>query len=274
MKDYIATIIKNEQIADNIFAVTFDLGEEAVVRAGQFGNISVGENNLLRRPIAICKAQGSEVTFCYQIKGEGTKKLKAMQVGAKVNVLMPLGNGFFIEEKFPTLTQKTQVILECMREEVLAEIEYQPIDEEKILSKIEPHSLVLKQGVWYLYAFCHLRRDFYLFTVGRISGIVKTNEIFRKRNFAWTDIPLQPQAKKHLTARLEVADNALEEICDKLGVENLTSIQGKWIAEISLPEDTAEQTILSFGVGVKVLSPDSLREKVLSLAKNILKNNL
>ena len=98
MKDYIATIVKNEQIADNIYAVTFDMGEEVSVRAGQFGNISVGENNLLRRPIAICKAKGSEVTFCYQIKGEGTKKLKKMGAGTRLNVLMPLGNGFYIEE--------------------------------------------------------------------------------------------------------------------------------------------------------------------------------
>ena len=98
MKDYIATIIKNEQIADNIYAVTFDLGETPCVRAGQFGNISIDGTHLLRRPIAICKTEGSEVTFCYQIKGEGTKKLKSMGAGTRLNVLMPLGNGFFVEE--------------------------------------------------------------------------------------------------------------------------------------------------------------------------------
>lgn len=98
MKDYIATIVKNEQIAENIYAVTFDLGEEARVRAGQFGNIAVGGTHLLRRPIAVCKTDGREVTFCYQIKGEGTQTLKTMGAGTRVNVLMPLGNGFFVEE--------------------------------------------------------------------------------------------------------------------------------------------------------------------------------
>lgn len=98
MKDYIATIVKNEQIAENIYAVTFDLGEEARVRAGQFGNIAVGGTHLLRRPIAVCKTDGKEVTFCYQIKGEGTQTLKTMGAGTRVNVLMPLGNGFFVEE--------------------------------------------------------------------------------------------------------------------------------------------------------------------------------
>ena len=98
MKDYIATIVNNEQIADNVYAVTFDLGETAKVRCGQFGNISVGGTHLLRRPIAICKTEGNTVTFCYQIKGEGTQLLKTMGAGTRLNVLMPLGNGFYVEE--------------------------------------------------------------------------------------------------------------------------------------------------------------------------------
>jgi dihydroorotate dehydrogenase electron transfer subunit len=98
MKDYIGTIVKNEKIAQNVHAVTFALEEDVKVRCGQFGNISVGGTHLLRRPIAICKMEGREVTFCYQIKGEGTQRLKTLGVGEKLNVLMPLGNGFYVEE--------------------------------------------------------------------------------------------------------------------------------------------------------------------------------
>ena len=98
MKDYIATVVKNEKIAENICEITFDLGEDVKIRAGQFGNISVGGTHLLRRPIAICKAEKNLVTFCYQIKGEGTQKLKTVGAGTRLNVLLPLGNGFFAEE--------------------------------------------------------------------------------------------------------------------------------------------------------------------------------
>jgi dihydroorotate dehydrogenase electron transfer subunit len=97
MKDYKAIVVKNEKIAENIHAVTLDLGEKANVRAGQFGELAVGGQHLLRRPIAICKTQENLVTFCYQIKGEGTQKLKNIQPGTHLNVLMPLGNGFFVE---------------------------------------------------------------------------------------------------------------------------------------------------------------------------------
>lgn len=98
MKDYAATVVKNEKIAQNVYEITFLLDEDITVRAGQFGNISVGGTHLLRRPIAICKTEGREVTFCYQIKGEGTKKLKDMGAGTRLNVLMPLGNGFYVAE--------------------------------------------------------------------------------------------------------------------------------------------------------------------------------
>lgn len=98
MKDYSATIVRNERIADNIYSITFALPEKARVRCGQFGNISVGGTHLLRRPIAVCKVEDEQVTFCYQVKGEGTQRLRALPVGTIVNVLLPLGNGFFVED--------------------------------------------------------------------------------------------------------------------------------------------------------------------------------
>ena len=76
------------------------------------------------------------------------RKINA-QIKTESQTLSVVGdaNGFFVEENFPSLTQKTQVILDCMREELLAEIEYQPKNGEMFHAKIEPHSLILRQGV-------------------------------------------------------------------------------------------------------------------------------
>jgi dihydroorotate dehydrogenase electron transfer subunit len=98
MKDYVASVVENKKIAENVYEITFETQESVPVRAGQFGDIAVGGTHLLRRPIAICKVEGDEVTYCYQIKGEGTKELKTMGAGTRVNVLMPLGNGFYVPE--------------------------------------------------------------------------------------------------------------------------------------------------------------------------------
>ncbi len=100
MKEILATILENKPVASNINLLTFSTGEKIKVRAGQFVNIAVGDGvHLLRRPIAVCKAEEDKITICFQLKGEGTHKLAALSVGTKVSVLLPLGNGFFVDEK-------------------------------------------------------------------------------------------------------------------------------------------------------------------------------
>ncbi|MBO7737013.1 MAG: dihydroorotate dehydrogenase electron transfer subunit [Clostridia bacterium] len=99
MKEVLATVLENKRIAENIQSLTFSTGEVIPVRAGQFLNISTGNGvHLLRRPIAVCKAEGENITICFQLKGEGTHQLALVPAGAKLSVLLPLGNGFFVEE--------------------------------------------------------------------------------------------------------------------------------------------------------------------------------
>lgn len=65
----------------------------AEVRPGQFANIAVS-GCYLRRPISICDAAEGRICIVYKIVGEGTAKLKAMQAGEELDILLPLGNGF------------------------------------------------------------------------------------------------------------------------------------------------------------------------------------
>ena len=68
--------------------------------------------------------------------------------------------------------------------------------------------------------------------------------------------------------RLQIENEAFADAMDWLGGENLKQTGGKWIAEVTLPnEDGLARKLLSFGSGVKVLSPLSLKEKIVALAK-------
>ena len=182
--------------------------------------------------------------------------------------------GFFVDEPLLAQHEKIGVLHECMGKEVLAEIEYFQADGKKIFTKIEPHAFLFQKGIWSLYAFCHHRREFQIFSVGRICAVLQTDEPFRKRPFTRQDVPLLSTVKTPIAVQLEIAESSLDRIRDKVGVENLRLLRGKWIAELALSEDSAEETVLSLGVGVKVLSPSALREKVVKMAKNILQNNL
>lgn len=98
MREVTVTVLENTRIAENIYSLTFACEEEIPVRAGQFCMIGVGEKPL-RRPIAVCKAEGERITVCYRLKGEGTKKLASdYKAGEKLSVLLPLGNGFYLSD--------------------------------------------------------------------------------------------------------------------------------------------------------------------------------
>ena len=95
MKDLTATIKENKLIAENIYELTLTLPQKMEVKGGQFVNISTGDSSqLLRRPFGVMKAEGNDITLCYQVKGAGTQNLADMKAGQTLEILLPLGNGF------------------------------------------------------------------------------------------------------------------------------------------------------------------------------------
>jgi dihydroorotate dehydrogenase electron transfer subunit len=44
------------------------------------------------------KAEGKDITVCYQVKGDGTRRLTERKAGEQLAVLLPLGNGFNLPE--------------------------------------------------------------------------------------------------------------------------------------------------------------------------------
>ena len=98
MREVTATVLENKRIADEVYTLTFATEDEIAVRPGQFCMIGLG-GFPLRRPIAVCKAEGERITVCYRLKGAGTRALaREYKQGEKLSVLLPLGNGFFVKE--------------------------------------------------------------------------------------------------------------------------------------------------------------------------------
>ncbi len=98
MREVTGIVLENREIARGIYSLTFSAGEEISVRPGQFCMIGV-QGFPLRRPIAICRAEGERITLCYRVNGNGTRTLaEGCKAGEKVSALLPLGNGFFVQE--------------------------------------------------------------------------------------------------------------------------------------------------------------------------------
>ena len=172
-------------------------------------------------------------------------------------------------------SEKLKFFEECIKTRAVMEIEYHSRAGEKTQRKIEPHVLVFKQNVWYVYAFCHKQRAFRLFRLGRVFSLSKTSEIFQKRPFTREDIPLNfwTDETEQIDARFAFTDTAIADAQDWLGSENLYTAGGKWYADVSLPNDEGlVKKILGLGAGVTVLSPAALRERVANAAAEIAKS--
>lgn len=79
-------------------------GEEPLpeCRPGQFAELRVDETPsvMLRRPISIhyVDVSRNEIGFLVQVVGDGTRWMANLSAGEKMNVLLPLGNGFTIPD--------------------------------------------------------------------------------------------------------------------------------------------------------------------------------
>lgn len=105
MKQIKATVRSNEAVLSfagaGYFLMHVDAPEIAADgRPGQFCMLKCGSDSLLRRPLSIHAATPSgQVAFLYEDKGKGTRRLAKMDVGAELDIIGPLGNGFTIDSK-------------------------------------------------------------------------------------------------------------------------------------------------------------------------------
>ena len=96
---YSCEIVGSKMLAESVYSIAISCpGIANTAVAGQFVNIKCGGERLLRRPVSICGVDEDELTFVFEVKGEGTYWLSGQAPGQNLDVLGPLGNGFSIPE--------------------------------------------------------------------------------------------------------------------------------------------------------------------------------
>jgi len=91
------TVDENIQISNGIFKLTIKGGLEG--KPGQFYMLRAGDKEpFLPRPISIHDITKDEISFLYEVRGEGTELFSKLKPGDHIQLMGPLGNGFDIEE--------------------------------------------------------------------------------------------------------------------------------------------------------------------------------
>ncbi len=92
MKQLTFEIKSNEQIAKNVYRMLL-AGDTTGILPGQFVNIRIA-GQFLRRPISVCNIIDGVLTIIYKVVGVGTEAMSHLPVGAPLDVLTVLGNGY------------------------------------------------------------------------------------------------------------------------------------------------------------------------------------
>jgi predicted DNA-binding transcriptional regulator YafY len=146
--------------------------------------------------------------------------------------------------------------------------------------KVDPYRLWYASGALYLVGYCHERREVRLFAVDRIRSLAITDHPWQ--------MPLGFDLDSYLQEALVVMRGRPMEVellfdrptaawaKDRLwhSSQQLKHLKGGHLQMKMHVADTQELLgwILSFGAGVRVISPQSLREKVMKEARKLLEN--
>ncbi|MBO5772212.1 MAG: YafY family transcriptional regulator [Clostridia bacterium] len=167
------------------------------------------------------------------------------------------------------------VLQTCIAQNIVAKINYSDDKGVQTFRDVEPYALLLKDNLWYAYCYCRLRQDFRFFKISRIISVVATREIFKERqhnvdpNQIGSNLDKVPRTK----VKLLVENKASTHVAEWLGLQNLTKTEDGLIAVAEMPfDDYLVHKIMSFGKDVTVLSPRSLKERVVKEAKSLLLN--
>lgn len=159
------------------------------------------------------------------------------------------------------------VLSDCISQRLLCNIEYHSKAGAVTSRSVEPYCLILKDGSWYVYCFCRMRKAFRYFKVSRMVRL-SVGERFSPREFSVDSSVIESdvlRGKEICEVILTLQHKALSACEEWLGMGHVARVGDGYVAKASLPYDEMlVSRILSLGDGVRVEKPAKLRKAVLA----------
>jgi predicted DNA-binding transcriptional regulator YafY len=167
---------------------------------------------------------------------------------------------------------RIEIINKAIESGLTLDIEYTNRNENYSSRLVDPYSVVLKEGVWYLFGWCHLRRDFRLFKISRIKEIkISTSPYVRKESDVYKKLHESFDDQELVDIEIEFYSLVYSEVEEWLGGESIVDKGGNYYAKATvLGGNMLISKLMSFGSSIKVISPKKLREDLLEECKRIM----
>ncbi len=217
--------------------------------------------------------------------GNATEKLKMYSNQEQESILSRHLAGFEVINRMgaPSLQPLLVELEQAVANEFSIEIDYRSGREVKSKNRvIDPYGMIFWNNKWYTVGFCHLRNEIRSFRAERILQIKRTQVTFKR-----------PEA---FSARDFFMQNLLPDLVDKEGLvsliiggrsEALDDLCLHWFLGHHLKERTSDQAnflleensmhlyvpyfLLSYGKAIEIIEPKSLKEKLVTVASELMK---
>jgi len=173
-------------------------------------------------------------------------------------------------------------LIESIAQQRQVYLSYKGVNDEKPKQRtIEPAGLFHEMNFWYVYAYCHTRKDYRQFRADRIMQLQVLDKPFEREH---------PSLGEFMDER-ERVHNEIPKMTIRIRVENRFAVHMKWdrrfwgfvsehdcglhtemVFETRDFQDGFPRWLLMYGDGVEVLEPESIRHRIGELIEAVTAN--
>ena len=269
-------------------------GVPIISEAGQNGGYSL-INNFIQAPLifdmeeqkALLHAAvfANEAGYPFsQALNKATNKLKMYSNQEQESFLDCHLIGFEVINRgiAPTAREVLQELEQAVANEYSVEINYRSKEEEQArIRVIDPYGVIYWNNKWYTIGLCHLRNAIRSFRLERIIQIKQTNRMFKRPEafsarsyFLQNLLPNLTNKNNMISLIIKGREEALDDLCIHwyLGhyLKERTFNQAVFLVDEIALHVYIPYFLFSYGKAIQVIEPQSLKHKLVSVAKELI----
>lgn len=171
-----------------------------------------------------------------------------------------------------TLAPKIELIQNAVEEKNLLTFQYY-VPKGNSKRRIEPYYLVFKWSSWYVWGWCTEKKDFRLFKLNRMDAVLKEYATFIPREVPMPNLSDEKIFPGGIKVKALFTRDSQWRLVEEFGIHCFTKNEDGTL--LFTADYTEKENLLSwlltFGDRVKVLEPAWVQEKLIRIAKNIIK---
>ena len=171
-----------------------------------------------------------------------------------------------------TLAPKIETIQDAVENRHLIRFRYYAPSGESDRT-VEPYYLVFRWSSWYLWAWCLDRKDFRLFKLNRMDGVQETDKSFGGRAVSMPDLSNEKIFPGGIRVKVLFEQDQKWRLVEEFGPRCFTvHDDGRLLFTADYTDMESLVTwIMTFGDKAEVLQPETAREKIASMARNMVR---